>query len=696
MRHDCCDNRCVSTLSSLSAEKLHFEGTQAIPHGGGGVTEWRRNCVPHPPKYLPGRSGTRPLPFFQLSPHLSKITVTLGLLVAACWRFSIIYVSLIFCFSMTRSFNHLLLLATAVPFSYAIPTTEAYTSDLSPPRLPFSGHLPDIFSHPFRSIRDAIIERIWSVPAKSKPCHNSRPTVPSNYRARYGNDVVLRFKLSTDDEVRALSEAVEILYLDVWEVADEWVDIRISKDVVPSLLGLLPHSLQHAHTPIMHDLAQAVYDTYPKTSDADHRTFWHGSSPFQKQDETAHIPRDIFFENYQPLSVLYPWLRLTASMFPSHVSLTSIGLSAEGRDIPALRVGARVELPPGHEHDMRPTLLITGGSHAREWISVSSAAYIAYSLVTSYDDPRFPDVTKLLNHFDVTVLPVLNPDGYEYSFSTDRLWRKTRQETPLPFCPGIDLDRSFTFGWNGNATADNPCSEDFAGTTPLEAQEAKRLSEWALNQTEHNNVTFVAYLDLHSYSQEVLYPYSYSCRVEPPNLEDLEEVALGLAKSFRLTYGHYYGVNSACEGSISLHDSDSTDQDAVRRSKLNRSQMESQGGSALDFFYHDMKVKYAYQIKLRDTGTYGFLLPSEHIVPTGTEAFESVLGLGRWLLGNHGIEKFESKEAIWEAGRDVVVQTPSPMVDGEVDDAEAADDDGQDGADFEDDVDVDMELTKRK
>ena len=64
-----------------------------------------------------------------------------------------------------------------------------------------------------------------------------------------------------------------------------------------------------------------------------------------------------------------------------------------------------------------------------------------------------------------------------------------------------------------------------------------------------------------------------------------------------------------------------------------------------------IKVKYAYQIKLRDTGTYGFLLPNHHIVPTGTEAFEAVLGLGRWLLGNHGIEKWDSSD-IWSAGRD--------------------------------------------
>jgi extracellular matrix protein 14 len=556
---------------------------------------------------------------------------------------------------MTLSLRNLLLLGVAVPLSCAVPLTDSLTPSLPSIDTRAARHTSTFFSSPFRTLRDAIIERIWTVPARSqpKPCHNSQASIPPNYRTRYGSDVVLRFKFRTDEEIKALAEAVDILYLDVWEVAEEWVDIRIAKDVVPSLLGLLPLSLQTSHTPLMHDLAQAVYDTYPRASRPEQRTFWHGSTPFEKQEEASQFPKDIFFQEYQPLSVLYPWLRLMASMFPSHVSLTSIGRSAEGRDIPALRVGARVEFPPGHEHDKRPTLLITGGSHAREWISVSSAAYIAYSLVTAYEDPRFPDVTKLLNHFDVTFLPVLNPDGYDYTFSTDRLWRKTRQQTPLPFCPGIDMDRAFPFGWDGNNTADNPCSEDFAGTSPLESLEAKRLNDWARNQTEQSNVTFVSYLDLHSYSQEVLYPYSYSCDVEPPNLEDLEEVALGLAKSFRLTFGHYYGVSSACEGSITL-DSRSEDKEAVRRSKLKRSQMESQGGSALDFFYHDMKVKYSYQIKLRDTGAYGFLLPKEHIVPTGMEAFESVLGLGRWLLGNHGIERMDLKEVL-SAGRTVEV-----------------------------------------
>ena len=97
---------------------------------------------------------------------------------------------------------------------------------------------PQPASRPWHWIRDSIIKTIWGVPERpSKPSYldhlsTSDSSAPSKLLARYGGDVVLRFKISTSDEIDALAEASNILFLDVWASTDDWVDIRIAKDVV--------------------------------------------------------------------------------------------------------------------------------------------------------------------------------------------------------------------------------------------------------------------------------------------------------------------------------------------------------------------------------------------------------------------------------------------------------------------------------
>ena len=490
--------------------------------------------------------------------------------------------------------------------------------------------------------RDSLIQSLWQVPGKKASVRPNGTKSPNTgdataLQTRYGGDLVLRFDIKTHEEAKALGDAVNILFLDVWEFAQNWVDIRLSKDVVDSLLGLLPSSLQHAHTPLMHDLAKAIYDSYPSPAFADPspsssegtRSF----SPNLGQQEQGN-ERNIFFRNYQPLSVITPWLRLLRSLFPTHVRLISIGTSYEGRDIPALRVGVH---PTNSEKPLekRKTIIIAGGAHAREWISTSTVNYVAYSFITAYGRDR--DITKLLEKFDFLFVPTLNPDGYAYTWETDRLWRKNRQQTSLRFCKGLDLDRAYSFEWDTEATSnDNPCSESFSGESPFEAVEAYRFAQYVRNETANNNVEIVGYLDLHSYSQQILYPYSYSCTSTPPNLENLEELATGLAKAIRVTSGESYGITSACEGSVPGGKGSKPASKQAQGVRWPR--METGGGSALDWMYHEMDVRHSFQLKLRDTGSYGFLLPSENIVPTGKETFNAVKYFGQFLSGNKGIE----------------------------------------------------------
>ncbi|KAK4546613.1 hypothetical protein LTR36_001830 [Oleoguttula mirabilis] len=516
----------------------------------------------------------------------------------------------------------------------AVPSPAAYQDQqaFAAPALPERSR--------WRTLSGRLIGSIWGVPkadiGNAAKILKTNAQAPPHTLARYGGDVVLRFNISTAEEAKGLAEAADTLLLDVWEFSQDWVDIRLSKDIVGPLLGLLPASLQQAHTPLLREreLAQAIYDTYPSPRGSSARSHEpaHTPSPLRDRPFGPALQQNdgetnIFFTNYQPLSVIDPWMRLMASLFTTHVRKVDIGVSYQGRDIPGLRVGVHPTNGDEPNPPKRKTVLLMGGLHAREWISTSTVNYVAYSLITGYG--RIPSITRLLEDFDFVFVPTVNPDGYVYTWETDRLWRKNRQQTNFRFCQGIDLDRAFGFQWDGAVTtAGNPCSESFAGEEAFEAVESKRLADWAKNETENNNVEFVGLLDLHSYSQQILYPYSYSCDDTPPGLENLEELAIGVQRAIRIAHGHSYEVLPACEGNAAT----------TKQSKQRLwPRMEASGGSALDWFYHELKVRYAYQLKLRDRGMYGFLLPKENIVPTGKEILDAVLYFGGFLSESYGL-----------------------------------------------------------
>ena len=402
----------------------------------------------------------------------------------------------------------------------------------------------------------------------------------------------------------------------------------------------------------MHDLAQTIFESYPSLNVEPLSTPSHGvSRSFGPDLRPSTDETNIFFRDYQPLSVIVPWMRLLRSLFPTHVRMINIGLSYEGRDIPALRVGVH---PTNSEQPVFPrkTIIVAGGSHAREWISTSSVNYVAYSFITAYGKSK--SMTKLLENYDWVFIPTLNPDGYVFTWENDRLWRKNRQQTALRFCKGLDLDRAYGFEWDSDSSKNSPCSESFSGESPFEAVESRRFATWVRNETENNNVEIAGFLDFHSYSQQVLYPYSYSCTSSPPSLENLEELAVGLAKAIRVTNGEKYGVTSACEGSVMFTPDKEFIQSNNEEPRIEKRfwpRVETGGGSALDWFYHELKVPYAYQIKLRDTGSYGFLLPSKNILPTGKEAFKAVEYFGEYLMGNKGIEKSVTVPSVNEGGK---------------------------------------------
>lgn len=99
------------------------------------------------------------------------------------------------------------------------------------------------------------------------------------------------------------------------------------------------------------------------------------------------------------------------------------------------------------------------GIHAREWIAPATVTYILNQLLTSTKLA----VTTAAKNYDWYFFPVVNPDGYEYTFTKvsniniilalfqknsfqDRLWRKTRKPYSR-FCKGADPNRNWGYHW---------------------------------------------------------------------------------------------------------------------------------------------------------------------------------------------------------------------------------------------------------
>ncbi len=140
----------------------------------------------------------------------------------------------------------LALLSIASSAALAAPGNHENKPQFAPLQLhqtaaPRSSRLKDVFPQ-LTWLRDTAIEKVFGAHPKSSKCVEQcdRPKtssqLPATLLAQYGGDVVLRFNITTSEEVTALSEAADTLFLDVWEFTSDWVDIRLRKDdVCPSI-----------------------------------------------------------------------------------------------------------------------------------------------------------------------------------------------------------------------------------------------------------------------------------------------------------------------------------------------------------------------------------------------------------------------------------------------------------------------------
>lgn len=210
------------------------------------------------------------------------------------------------------------------------------------------------------------------------------------------------------------------------------------------------------------------------------------------------------------------------------VSLDTIGTSWEGRPIVAAKVGTAADAPD------RPNVLFLGAHHAREWISAEMALRLLEALAGGGRDPA------LVAQRDVWVIPVVNPDGFQYAFDSTRLWRKNRRVNG-DGTVGVDLNRNYPAFWGRDDVGSSPMpgTETYRGPAPGSEPETQAVMAF---HERHQPAVAVSY---HSYTNLVLYPYGHAAGLLAPDAPRFTATAGtprapairdGLAESIRPAY----------------------------------------------------------------------------------------------------------------------------------------------------------------
>ncbi|KRY29539.1 Carboxypeptidase B [Trichinella spiralis] len=313
---------------------------------------------------------------------------------------------------------------------------------------------------------------------------------------------------------------------------------------------------------------------------------------------------------YHSYSEIQNYMRNLEKQYPHIAKVHTIGYTHENREINLIQIG--------RFYSSQPAIWIDAGIHAREWIAPSTALYIINYLVTRYNFDM--EVQKYVNGLTWYILPVVNPDGYEFSRSSlnprVRLWRKNRSPANCqPFknsycCRGVDLNRNFDFKWNQQGGSQDPCQETYSGRSAFSEPETQAIERFILQRADQLG----AFLTLHSYSQIWMYPYGNQRYSYPKDVHDLREVALAACQSIYNVYGTRYHPAS--------------------------------GGSE-DWAKAVAGIKYSFLVELRpeEDNQDGFILDESHIIPTGKETLEGIKEVAMVLLPGNRDNYFPNTDA---------------------------------------------------
>ncbi|MFZ6030834.1 MAG: M14 family zinc carboxypeptidase [Chloroflexota bacterium] len=230
---------------------------------------------------------------------------------------------------------------------------------------------------------------------------------------------------------------------------------------------------------------------------------------------------------YRTVEETYTAMQTLVTNYPSLVSLHDIGNSWEklqiggtpGYDIYAL------ELTNQNIPGPKPAFFLLAEVHAREYTTAETAMRFAEDLLAKYNTDA--DATWLLDHYEVHIVPMANPDGRKRA-ETGLSWRKNTNNTqcgPGGSSFGVDLNRNSSFHWGGPGASTDPCDDTYRGLTAASEPEVNAIQNYVANLFPDQRGGLITdpapadatgvFISLHSYSGLVLWPWGDSYTPAP-------------------------------------------------------------------------------------------------------------------------------------------------------------------------------------
>ncbi|MEE6490270.1 hypothetical protein FKM82_015822 [Ascaphus truei] len=395
------------------------------------------------------------------------------------------------------------------------------------------------------------------------------------WRTQYDGDQVLRVAPQNMEQVQCLQDLCKSWLLDLWKPLQP-EDIHVMTVVyvrIPSTaLQPMKENLLHCSLTfeILIDNVQDIMDS--KTRGRRGRS----KRPLAEYDYTK----------YHSMEEIYHWINQMSESNSQLVTQHFLGATYELRPMHYLKISQP-------SHNPKKIVWMDCGIHAREWITPAFCQWFVKEIVQNHQTN--PQISKILQNIDLYVLPVFNIDGYVYTWTTDRLWRKSRSQHENGTCFGVDLNRNFNAKWGTASSSMNCSSSFFCGNSPVSEPETRAVVHFV----ESRKSDIVCFLTIHSYSQCILTAYGYTAELAR-NYNERLKVAQMAASALKKKHGSFYRVGPF---SKLLYEASGTSQD----------------------WAYDLGIDFSFSLELRDNGTYKFTLPEDQIRPTCEETMAGVM-----------------------------------------------------------------------